>query len=402
MSGRLARSCHEAGSTALDMLLLRYPGFVYGEQGNGATPVFCMHGIEPESFRAMLEFLDANGYATLDADQYHMVLTGRAPYNPRSVLLTFDDGWGSLWATGFPLIKRYGMQIVVFLPPGRIEHQDRRMPDLDDLHAGRCSAEEIMGRDTSDRPLLTWEEIVEMHRSGLVDFQSHSYNHGLICQGRAVVDLANPSMLRTANLLELPCYSTGSGPIGTRPRIRLGEPLYESVPRLSDVPRVIVDPSVADGCAEFVNAHGGEEFFTRGDWRDILERLARKLLKASAKPVVETQADQIAAIRHEVVESKRVIEAMLPGKIVRHMCYPWHVAGRIARRESMEAGYETNFLGRTGGKYYNPIPNDPYNIARLGGDFFFRLPGKGRVSLFSILMRKAARRVRHGSPYITH
>jgi len=33
-------------------------------------------------------------------------------------------------------------------------------------------------------------------------------------------------------------------------------------------------------------------------------------------------------------------------------------------------------------------------VARVGGDFFFRLPGKGRVPLLKILLKKVARRMR--------
>lgn len=402
MPGRLAKNFREVGSTALDMLGLRYPGFVYGETRSGAVPVFCFHGVEPTSLQSMLEFLKSNQYVTLDADEYHQVLTGQAHSPMRSVVLTFDDGWGSLWSVGFPLVKKYEAKITVFLPPGRIEHCDHRSPNLDDLEAGTCSAEEVLGRDKSDRPLLSWEEIKEMHASGLVDFQSHSYNHSLVCRSPRVWEFVSPKVIETSNLLELPFHSVGFQPVGTKPHIRLGEPMFDSAPRLSDTPGMTIDPSVAEGCAEFARENGGEQFFTRADWRDVLEHVVRKYLKTSEEPRVETEDEQVQAIRHELIQSKRAIEEMLPGKVVRHLCYPWHVAGAIARREAVEAGYTTGFLGRVGGRYYNPIPHDPLNIARLGGDFFFRLPGKGRVGLFQILMRKTARRVRQGSPYIAH
>lgn len=402
MSGKLAKNLREVGSTALDMLLLRYPGFVYGESKHGAIPVFCFHSVEPASFQSMLEFIASNGYVALDADEYYQVLTGHAYTPGNTVVLTFDDGWGSLWSVGFPLIKQYHVKIIVFLPPGRIEHCDRRLPNLDDLAAGRCAEEDVFGRDKSDHPLLTWEEIIEMHTSGLVDFQSHSFNHSLVTSSAQVVDFVNPRLLETCNLLELPFPSRGFQPMGTKPPVRLGEPLFESVPRLSDTPRLIIDPMVTEECVQFVHSYGGADFFKQSEWPDILMRVARKHLKTAAEPQIEPPEEQVESIRHELVESKRAIEEMLPGKVVRHICYPWHVTGSIARREASAVGYTSNFLGRTAGRYYNPIPNDPFNIARLGGDFFFRLPGKGRVGLLRILMNKAARRARQGSPYLTH
>ena len=402
MPKKSIKNLREIASTALDLVLLRYPGFVYGESCSRAMPVFCFHRAEPESFEAMLAFLDTNGYVTLDADQYYALVTGREGVPHNAVVLTFDDGWGSLWSIGFPLLKKYGVKIVVFLPSGRIERGGCG-PNLDDPRAGACPEDEALGRDRSAHPFLTWEEIAVMHASGLVDFQSHSYSHGLVYRGPKVVDFASPAMLEKCNPLEMPLGSCDGHPIGVRPPIRLGEPLYESASRLSDVPRLIVDPSLADRCAALVECSGGAEFFRTPGWRKKLERLAREVSVESARGwPVETPDEQVEAVCRELAESKATIERMLPGKVVRHICYPWHVAGNVAKVESRKVGYDSNFWGRVGGRYYNPIPYDPYSIARLSGDFFFRLPGKGRIGLPRILLRKAVRRAREGSPYLTH
>ncbi|MCX6375006.1 MAG: polysaccharide deacetylase family protein, partial [Armatimonadetes bacterium] len=116
MPKKSIKNLREIASTALDLILLRYPGFVYGESCSRAMPVFCFHGVEPESFEAMLAFLDTNGYVTLDADQYYALVTGLESAPQNAVVLTFDDGWGSLWSIGSPLLKRYAVKIVVFLP----------------------------------------------------------------------------------------------------------------------------------------------------------------------------------------------------------------------------------------------------------------------------------------------
>lgn len=395
-----ARSLQEVASTALDMLLLRYPAFVYGRGiRDGAIPVFCFHGVEPGLFGAMLEFLGSNGYRTLDADEYYAALTGRTAVSPRAVVLTFDDGWGSLWTVGFPLLKRYGMKVVIFLAAGRIERGERG-PTLDGLKFGAGQDTEVLHRDDSACPLLTWEEILEMHGSGLVDFQSHSASHSLICRSPRIVDFANPELLRACSFLELPCPPDAGQ---ARPEIRLGEPLYESAPRLSDIPGVWVDPHVADGCAAFVEERGGPDFFRSRRWRAQLERAAARLLADSSWGWrVETPEEQVEAVRFEMMASRQLIEEKLPGKAVRHLCYPWHEAGELAVAESRRAGYVTNFWGKVKGRYLTSIPGDPFGIARLGGDFFLRLPGRGRAGLLRILLGKTARRIREGSPYLAH
>ena len=366
MSRRYTRNLAQIAATLRELVTLSYPGFVYGESRLGATPAFCFHGVELEPFRAMLAFLDANGYRTLDADEYQEVVTGRKSPGGRAVVLTFDDGWRSLWTVGLPLLREYGAKAVVFLVPGRMTAD-------------------------SESLLLDWGCVREMHASGLVDFQSHSLTHGLVSRSTRIADFVRPGIATQANYLDLP-----------HP-MRYGEPMRESAPRLSDVPRMLTDDRIGDACAEFVASHGGARFFEDPSWRTRLREIAAsEAAKSALQPRRETPGEQTAAIGREMAESKRVIEEMLPGKAVRHFCYPWHAAGKIASAEALTAGYVTSYLGKVDGRYFNPAPCDPQRIARLGGDFFFRLPGKGRVSLLGILLTKAIRRAREGYPYLTH
>jgi hypothetical protein len=385
------KSLSEAGSTALDLIAGRYPPFVYGG----------FHGVELESLDAMLAFLSDNGYDALNADECVDALNGRLAPPRKAVVLTFDDGWGSLWSVGFSLLKKYRMKVVVFIPPGRIEHGIERNPTIDDLELGKYAPEQVFGRDDSTTPLLTWEEINEMHSSGLVDFQSHSFNHGLIPWSTKIVDFLTPQLTKRAGLLELPCPADMAA-IGNNAPVRFGEPLFETAPRLSDIPRLRLDPRIAEGCAKFVEDYGADRFFERQYWRQELEHLANVLVSESEITTRETPEEQAEAIRFELTASKETIESMLPGKSVHHICYPWHIAGSIAERESRKAGYISAFWGKIDGRYFNYIPGNPFRIARVGGDFFYRLPGRGRAGLFKILMKKIVRRAHSGSPYLSH
>lgn len=399
MLAKLTKNAKEVGSTALDLGLLRYPRFVYGRELNRTSiPVFCLHSAEYATLDATLGFLQRNGYTTLDADEYYDVLTGRLSAPARAVVLTFDDGWGSMWSIGYPLFRKYGTKVVVFIPPGRIEHEQRQWPTIDDLRAGRCSEADVLERDASSQPLLSWEEIRQMHESGLVDFQSHSYTHSLVCRSQQIVDFIHPGILTPGNLLELPHPFNAESP-RSRPAVRLGEPMYSTAPRLSDTSALFPDHSTAQACAELVESHGGADFFTSPDWRRTLSRKA-----AETQPTWqhETPEQQREAIRRELAESKRLLEEMLPGKTASHICYPWHIAGHIADTMAREIGYSASYWGKTNGKYYSAIPSNPHQIARVGADFFFRLPGTGRQGLLCILMGKSRRRAAKGSPYLTH
>jgi hypothetical protein len=402
MLARLSRNLKEITDTAFDICSLRYPGFVYrtGSIG-GPIPVFCFRGVDAESFDAMLRFLSMNGYTTLSADEYYDMLIGNRPVSARPIVLTFDEGWGSLWSIAFPLLLKYGIKIVVFLSPGRIVEQQSQWPNLDDLMAGRCCKADILKRDISNHPLLTWEEIAAMHRSGLVDFQSHAYSHSPIYRSARVVDFVNPDLLSSTSLLELPCPAEYT-PIRTFAGIRLGEPLYETAPRLSDIPRLMVDPLVAEECVSFVANHDADSFFKSSNWRIELALIARNSIGVSDRTWWrETSSEQVRAIRFELLESRRAIEDRLPGKSVKHICYPWHAAGSIAVRETPASGYLAAFWNKVDDRYSTPIFGNPYRIARVSGDFLCRLPGKGRMGLFKILFTKAIRRIRKGSLYLT-
>lgn len=403
MLRKAIKNAREISSTAMDIFALRYPGFIYGGGfTNGQIPVFCFHGVEPLILEAMLTFLNVNRYVTLHADEYLSVLTGKTIPPKRAVMLTFDDGWGSLWSSGFPLIKKYNAKIVVFIPPGRIEHSAEYLPTIADAEYGRCSMNRVLSRDLSDQPLLSWEEIYEMHQSGLVDFQSHSYSHRLIYKSPQIVDFVHPGMLKPHNLLELP-YACNGHQAMTKPPVRLGEPMYESDPRLSDTPGMLIDSNISDKCSNYVNDNGGPLFFDNPNWRTKLQETASGAAEESgSRWGTESPEEHRAAIKFELEESKRAIEDALPGKTVRHICYPWHTAGKTAIEIAEEVGLEAGYWGRVDGRYYTSTGSNPARIARVGADFFFRLPGTGRISLMKILLKKVSRRAKTGSPYLAH
>ena len=67
-----------------------------------------------------------------------------------AVVITVDDGHRTVYSELFPLIKRYRFPVTLFIYPSAISNASYAM---------------------------TWEQIAEMVRSGLVDVQSHTYWH---------------------------------------------------------------------------------------------------------------------------------------------------------------------------------------------------------------------------------
>lgn len=120
-------------------------------------PVFCYHTIAIDEFEADLAFLKRNGYTTLDADELADHMEGLRAAPARSVVITVDDGVSDLYTRAFPLFRDSGFTAVAFIAPGLHERQ-------------------IVGDGEVNR-LCNWQEILTMHISGVIDFQSHTLEH---------------------------------------------------------------------------------------------------------------------------------------------------------------------------------------------------------------------------------
>ena len=106
---------------------------------------------------------------------------------------------------------------------------------------------------------------------------------------------------------------------------------------------------------------------------------------------VETSEERARAIRHELAESRRMIEART-GRRVRPPLLPLARGGATARAAGGRDGYETAFCGKVAGVPDHPPGGDPRAIARIGEDYVELLPGRGRATLAEVLRRKWGRR----------
>ncbi len=266
-----------------DLLLRRYPPFVTGGPlPAGHVPVFCFHGLEPESFGRRLAYLADNGYVSLSADEYFEVVTGRRPAPPRAVVLTFDDGRSSVRTVGWPLMRRHGFKGVVFVVPGRTASRPGPLPaTLDDVEAGRATLAGLLEREEGPDAFLTWEEMQQLQGTGLFDFQSHSLSHARVHVGPELVGFLEPSLLRGYGPLDVPLLAPEGRDLFA-PEAPLGTPLLRYAPRLGEVTRFHEDGDLARACAAHVGEHGGPRFFERPDWPAALRALAERIPCAAA------------------------------------------------------------------------------------------------------------------------
>jgi len=134
------------------------------------VPVFHFHLVEASVFDADLAFLAANGYRTLSGEEFVRYLNGEQKIVDRAVLLTFDDGPRNFFDVAFPLLEKYQARAVAFIAPG--------------LHR------EAGPDDATDARPMTWQEIRTIKDSGLVEFQSHTFQSCIVAKWPLAAELS--------------------------------------------------------------------------------------------------------------------------------------------------------------------------------------------------------------------
>lgn len=155
-----------------------------------AIPVLMYHHVSPapglvtvssETFGAQMTRLAETGYTSLTADQFAAFLEGRANMPPKSVLITFDDGYLDNYVYAFPVLQRLGLHAVIFAVTGWVGEGPTRP------HAGTgetlpacpnhrdCKTAIAEGR--ADEVMMRWSEIQAMEATGAVEIQSHTHSH---------------------------------------------------------------------------------------------------------------------------------------------------------------------------------------------------------------------------------
>jgi len=109
------------------------------------------------------EWLRGNDWTAITLDDIARAQSGARPLPDRAVLITFDDGYRSLYTRVYPLLLAYKIPIVAALVGNWMGGPAETVRRGDDVIPGT-------------RLLISWDETREMARSGLVEFASHTYD----------------------------------------------------------------------------------------------------------------------------------------------------------------------------------------------------------------------------------
>ncbi len=105
--------------------------------------------VTKSAFEKQMRLLKDRGYRVITMDQLFDFLEFKGQIPEKSVVITIDDGWRSVYDIAFPILKKYGYPATLFV--------------YTDLIVG-------------SRKALSWEHIREMAENG-IDIQCHTKGH---------------------------------------------------------------------------------------------------------------------------------------------------------------------------------------------------------------------------------
>jgi hypothetical protein len=284
----------------------------------------------------------------------------RAPVlsNGRDVLLTFDDGLASLYHVIYPLLKKYQMMAVSYLAPAWIGQPG----------------------------FVTWVQCREMDQSGAVDFQSHSEAHRKI-----VTEPVLEAFWRRSEKKKIPWGIPGFEVkyLEKSPSVL---PVFGGDSLFSGKNAKILPEAFWQECLQ-LDGKSVEDPTLRRRYLKILKKHSLAIAGKSNDSLLEWMVD-------DLLVSKARIEKELPGHMVRHFAFPWHVNSPLAWRALEKAGFSSGAVGIRETDRSDPTETDSVvKIYRVNSDFLSCLPGKERCTFIGAVVKKALRRLRKGNVY---
>ncbi len=119
----------------------------------------------PQSeLKEQFDWLRDNGYTVVSLKDVLKAKQNGTDLPPKSVLLTFDDGYRSFYEIVYPMLQSYGYTATLALETSWLETPENAWVD----YGGR----KLLPRSF----FLSWEQIKEMADSGTVDLASHTHD----------------------------------------------------------------------------------------------------------------------------------------------------------------------------------------------------------------------------------
>jgi peptidoglycan/xylan/chitin deacetylase (PgdA/CDA1 family) len=167
--------------------------------------------VSPERFRDQMALLASRGYTVLDVLSVGRGLAIGLP--PRTIGLSFDDGFADVAEHALPVLEEYGFRATVFVATGVVS---------------RRTAFSWYARQP---PVLGWSEILDLDSRGILRFEAHTVTHPdlrALDGAAAWAEIASSKEELEAHLArEVSCFAYPSGLFSDREGELVREAGYE-------------------------------------------------------------------------------------------------------------------------------------------------------------------------------
>ncbi|MCI6989588.1 MAG: polysaccharide deacetylase family protein [Campylobacter sp.] len=118
--------------------------------------------VKPGIFEAQIAWLSKNNFKSFTLNE----LVNLKEIPPKSVVITFDDGYKDNFTNAFKILKKYNFKATIFIVLNRFNNDWATDKDLKQKSA-----------ELNAEKMLSNEEIREMLESRLIEIGSHTLNH---------------------------------------------------------------------------------------------------------------------------------------------------------------------------------------------------------------------------------
>ena len=104
-------------------------------------------------FDLQMAYLASHGFTTIFADDLVNALRNHTPLPPKSIVVSLDDGYQDVYDYAFPVARKYGIKITLFVPTG------------------------LLGNSSGANSYYSWGELKNMLGSGIASVGNHTWSH---------------------------------------------------------------------------------------------------------------------------------------------------------------------------------------------------------------------------------
>lgn len=140
---------------------------------------YCCH---PVRFSEHIDYLHSDGYAFIGLSDLYDHMNREQQLPERAVVITFDDGFSSVYENAFPVLKKYNIPATVFV-----------VADL----VGTTNKWEVDGFPI--RSLMSWDQIREMNAHG-IEIGGHGCMHQPLA--KVAENIAQTEITRCKQVIE--------------------------------------------------------------------------------------------------------------------------------------------------------------------------------------------------------